>query len=121
MRVNKQEKRQIIRDFKNHVSSGKVATFRKYGMQFIIGERSGPYITDITGEKTLINCHSNGGVFNLGHRNPQIIEALVKGTQEFDIGNHHLISVQRAKLAKKIASLMPGDLDYVEYFSKTRL
>ncbi len=115
MRVNKQEKKQIIRDFKNHVSSGKVATFRKYGMQFIIGERSGPYITDITGDKTLINCHSNGGVFNLGHRNPQIIEALVKGTQEFDIGNHHLISVQRARLAKKIASLMPEDLDYVVF------
>ncbi len=115
MRVTKKEKRRIIEDFKKHVSSGKVATFRKYGMQFIMGDRSGPYITDITGEKTLINCHCNGGVFNLGHRNPQVIEALINGTQTFDIGNHHLISIQRARLAKKIAGLMPGDLDYAVF------
>ncbi len=115
MRVSKKEKRKIIEDFKKHVSSGKVSTFRKYGMQFIMGERSGPYITDITGDKTLINCHSNGGVFNLGHRNTQIIEALINGTQYFDIGNHHLISIQRARLARRIAELMPGDLDYVVF------
>ncbi len=35
MEVNKKEKRRIIEDFKKHVSSGEVATFRKYGMQFI--------------------------------------------------------------------------------------
>ncbi len=115
MVFSKKEKKQIISDFENHVSSGKVATFRKYGMQFIIGDRQGPYITDITGKKTLINCHSNGGVFNLGHRNPQVIEALIRGTEQFDIGNHHLISIQRARLAKRIAGLMPGDLDYVVF------
>ncbi len=115
MRLSDKEKKQIIRDFEKHVSSGKVATFRKYGMQFVIGDRQGPYITDVTGKKTLINCHSNGGVFNLGHRNPQIIDALIRGTEQFDIGNHHLISIQRARLAKRIAELMPGDLDYVVF------
>ncbi|MCK5538252.1 MAG: aspartate aminotransferase family protein [Bacteroidales bacterium] len=109
------EKKQIIENFKNHVSSGKVDTYKKHGMEFIIGERNGAYMTDISGKKTLINCHSNGGVFNLGHRNPQIIEAMIKATENFDIGNHHFISSQRAKLGKQIADLMPGDLNYTVF------
>ncbi len=111
----KPEKKQIIGDFKNHVSSGKVAVYKKYGMQFIIGERQGVYMTDVSGKKKLINCHCNGGVFNLGHRNPQIIDALIKATEHFDIGNHHFISSQRARLGKKIAALMPGDLNYTVF------
>ncbi len=39
--------------------------------------------TDVSGNKTLINCHCNGGVFNLGHRNPQIIETLIKATEKY--------------------------------------
>jgi len=109
------EKKQIIEDFKNHVSSGKVAVYKKYGMPFVMGERQGVYMTDVSGKKRLINCHCNGGVFNLGHRHPQIIEALIKATEKFDIGNHHFISSQRAKLGKKIASLMPGDLNYTVF------
>ncbi len=108
-------KKQIIKDFKDHVSSGKAATYKKYRMEFVMGEREGAYMTDVDGKIKLINCHSNGGVFNLGHRNPEIIETLKKATDKFDIGNHHLISSQRAKLGKKLASLMPGDLNYTVF------
>jgi putrescine aminotransferase len=111
----KPEKKKIIEDFKNHVSSGKVAMYKKYRMQFVMGERQGIYMTDTDGKKRLINCHSNGGVFNLGHRNPQVIEALIKATEKFDVGNHHFISSQRAKLGKTLASLMPGDLNYTVF------
>ncbi|UBM63152.1 aminotransferase class III-fold pyridoxal phosphate-dependent enzyme [Candidatus Sulfidibacterium hydrothermale] len=111
----KPRKKQIIEDFKNHVSSGKVALYKKYRMPFVMGERQGIYMTDVDGKKRLLNCHCNGGVFNLGHRNPQIIETLIRATEKFDIGNHHFISSQRAKLAKKIASLMPGDLNYTVF------
>ena len=113
--MNTSDKKQVINDFKNHVSSGKAATFKKYGMEFVIGKREGAYITDITGKKTLINCHSNGGVFNLGHRHPEIIDTLVRATQNYDIGNHHFISTQRARLGKTLASLMPGDLNYTVF------
>ncbi len=79
----KPEKKQIINDFKHHVSSGKVAVYKKYRIQFVMGERRGAYMTDVSGNKTLINCHCNGGVFNLGHRNPQIIETLIKATEKY--------------------------------------
>lgn len=116
-KYSKSEKKQIINDFSAHVSSGKAKTFKDYGMEFIIGKREGPYIWDITGEKKLINCHSNGGVFNLGHRNPEIVQAMHEALDDLDIGNHHFISKQRADLGKKLAELMPGDLDYTVFGS----
>jgi putrescine aminotransferase len=112
---DKNEKSHIISDFRHHVSTAKADVFEEYGMEFIMGRREGCYIWDIDGKKKLFNCHSNGGVFNLGHRHPEIIKTLLKATESLDIGNHHFISVQRAKLAKKLASMMPGDLNYTVF------
>jgi putrescine aminotransferase len=94
--------------FARHVSSGKVRFFQSAGIDFVLGRREGPYLWDVTGEKRLIDCHCNGGVFNLGHRNPDVIQTLVQGLEELDIGNHHLISEQRATLAARLAELSPG-------------
>jgi putrescine aminotransferase len=108
--IGKDSKEAIIRRFAEHVSSGKAETFKSYDMEFIFGRREGPFVWDATSGKKLINCHCNGGVFNLGHRNPRVIKALMESLEELDIGNHHLISEQRAALAEKLAGLMPGDI-----------
>jgi len=104
-------KRDVIRNFETHVSAGKAAFFKKYGMDFVMGKREGAYLHDMDGEKKLFNCHSNGGVFNLGHRNREIIDTLKSGLDELDIGNHHFMSRERTALAQKITSSMPGDLN----------
>ncbi|HOF77290.1 MAG TPA: aspartate aminotransferase family protein [Smithellaceae bacterium] len=104
-------KDKIIRRFAEYVNPGKVETFQAYDMQFVFGRREGPYVWDAQTGKRLINCHCNGGVFNLGHRNPKIVQALRESLDELDIGNHHLISEQRGLLAEKLSLLMPGDID----------
>lgn len=108
-------KQGIISRFAEHVSSGKAETFKMFGLDFIFGRREGAYVWDITTGKKLINCHCNGGVFNLGHRNPKVIAALTSALKELDIGNHHLISEQRAMLAEKLAQLTPGDITYTVF------
>jgi len=108
-------KRQTIEAFRNHVSSGKVAFFQKYGMDFVTGRREGAYLWDLDGEKRLFNLHCNGGVFNLGHRNPELIDLLKESLDELDIGNGHLMSQARAEVAQLLAELMPGDLDYTVF------
>ncbi len=80
-----------------------------------MGRRQGAYLWDIDGKKRLFNLHCNGGVFNLGHRNPELIDLLKESLDELDIGNHHLISQHRAELARSLAALMPSDLDYTVY------
>lgn len=108
--IGTHSKEEIIRRFGAHVSSGKADFFQSIGIDFVFGRREGPYVWDATSSKRLINCHCNGGVFNLGHRNPALIRVLEDSLKELDIGNHHLISEQRACLAERLAALTPGDL-----------
>jgi putrescine aminotransferase len=105
----------VLDQFEQSVSSGKVKFFQSIGIDFVLGKREGPYLTDLSGEKRLIDCHCNGGVFNLGHRNPEISQTLIESLKELDIGNHHLISEQRATLANRLAELAPGDLPYTVF------
>ncbi len=104
-------KQDIIRTFETHVSAGKAAFFKKYGMDFVMGDREGAWIHDVDQDKRLFNCHSNGGVFNLGHRNKEIIATLRSALDDLDIGNHHFMSQERSALAKQITDSMPGDLN----------
>jgi putrescine aminotransferase len=108
-------KEEAIGLFARHVSSGKVGFFKSAGIDFVLGRREGPYLWDLSGEVRLIDCHCNGGVFNLGHRNPEIIRTLEASLRELDIGNHHLISEQRAVLAHRLAQLAPGHLPYTVF------
>lgn len=84
-------------------------------MDFVMGERENIRIADIDNDAELINLHCNGGVFNLGHRHPQIIATLMEALEHYDIGNHHFISSERAKAAKMLSELMPGDLTYTVF------
>lgn len=113
--IGLQPKWESIEWFRDHVSSGKAAFFAQYGMDFVPGRREGAYLWDVEGEKRLINCHCNGGVFNLGHRHPAIVETLRQALDELDIGNGHLLSEQRAALGKRLAELAPGDLPYTTF------
>lgn len=109
------EKLIAIDNYKKFVSSGKVKFFNKYGMDFVMGSRAGSYIHDVDGTKKLFNLHCNGGVFNLGHRNNELIDILKDSLTNLDIGNHHLMSKERAELAVMLADLMPGDLNYTVF------
>jgi acetylornithine/succinyldiaminopimelate/putrescine aminotransferase len=113
--IGKNSKEEITSRYESYVSSGKTAFFKSVGINFVFGRREGPYVWDATSTQRLINCHCNGGVFNLGHRNPEVMAALLKSVTELDIGNHHLISESRALLAEKLASLMPGDICYTVF------
>ena len=110
-----QSRATIKGQFSEHVSSGKVAFFDAAGIDFILGKREGAMMWDIAGEKQLINCHCNGGVFNLGHHNSEIIKTLQMSLEKFDIGNHHLISEPRAELGAKLAELLPGDITFTVF------
>ncbi|MFZ5562473.1 MAG: aspartate aminotransferase family protein [Thermodesulfobacteriota bacterium] len=108
-------KQQAIADFSDHVSSAKARFWRQFDMEIVMGRRQGPFFYDLDGRGPWFNLHCNGGVYNLGHRHPAVIRELAMAMEELDIGNGHLISKARADLARRLAGLMPGDLDYVVY------
>ena len=113
--IGQESKQQILDRFASHVSSGKADFFERVGIDFVFGRRDGVYVWDVEGKQRLIDCHCNGGVFNLGHRNPRVIAALSVALQELDIGNHHFVSEHRALLAERLTALCPGDLKRVVF------
>ncbi len=113
--IGQSPKDKILRDFAGHVSSGKAEFFAQAGIDFVLGRREGVYIWDVDGRQRLINCHCNGGVYNLGHRHPRVVAALLRAAAELDIGNSHLMSEHRARLAARLAEMCPGDLNHVVF------
>ncbi len=104
------KRKRVLDDFAEFVSPHKVRFYRRFGVDIVMGKREGIYFHDLSG-KRFINCHSNGGVFNLGHRNPEVLAAVLEAAEFYDIGNHHLISGPRSLLARKLAeSFRPGFL-----------
>ena len=109
------EKQLAIDQFREHVNSAKADFWEEVRMPLVLGKRQGPFAWDMDGKKRVFNLHTNGGTYNLGHRNPVIIETLVNALEQTDIGNGHLISQSRARLGARLAELMPGDLDYTVF------
>ena len=105
----------LLDSFATYVSPQKVASYRLVGWDFVPGRREGVRVWDWDEKRSWIDCRAAGGVFNLGHRPPAIIEALKRGLEETDVGDHMLVSGYRARLAQRLAELTPGDLQYTTF------
>lgn len=101
--------------FGAHVSGGKAKLYKEMGLDVVMGRREGPWFWDAFEDRRYWNVHCNGGVFNLGHRNAAILEAVTAALTERDIGNHHLVSGHRAALARRLAATTGGLLDGVVF------
>ena len=96
--------------FREHVAPNKLAYYQRMGLQLVMGRRHGIWFEDAYSGLRLINCHCNGGVFNLGHCNPAVTGAVADALGVMDIGNHHFVSGQRAKLAARLSSTLDDAL-----------
>jgi putrescine aminotransferase len=81
---------------------------RSLGADLIIGAREGARFQDAFSEKWYWNMHCNGGVFNMGHRNPRLLRALRDALEMLDVGNHRFTSGIRAKAAEKLVESTRG-------------
>lgn len=90
--------------------------WRNMGIDIMIGKREGYYFWDLDGKKYM-NLHLNGGTFNLGHRNPEVIQTLKDAMEEFDIGNHHFGAVARGYLAEKLVKTATPGMQYAIFSS----
>lgn len=101
--------------YARHVAPGKVAAYVELGFDVTMGARAGVRFHDAFSERSWINCHSNGGVFNLGHRHPRVVAAVRDALDHVDVGNHHLVSTWRAELAHRLAATTGHELDGVVF------
>jgi acetylornithine/succinyldiaminopimelate/putrescine aminotransferase len=95
---------------------GKTQFWVDTGVPMVIDRREGYFIVDMSG-KRLIDVHLNGGTYNLGHRNPEVVAAVSEAMNHFDIGNHHFPSMARTALAEALVRSAPAGLTKVVYGS----
>ncbi|HSD22920.1 MAG TPA: aminotransferase class III-fold pyridoxal phosphate-dependent enzyme [Solirubrobacterales bacterium] len=103
---------ETIEAFASHVDRGKARALEAIGVDIVVGDREGARFRDAYSGRWYWNCHCNGGVFNLGHRNPAVVRAVREGLDHLDVGNHHLISGWRARLAEQLAGSTEGLLGH---------
>lgn len=104
-----ERKRLAIQRAREYMMPERVDTWLRIGIPLVIGRREGYRIWDLDGHE-LLDLHLNGGTFNLGHRNPELIATLTDALADLDIGNHHFPSEARSELAEKLAHCTPGEL-----------
>jgi len=109
-------KERILADFARYVNPQKMRVLRNAGLDIIEQRREGAYVWDMTGKK-YIDCITSAGSFNVGRRNPEIIQALKSALDDYDLGVFLLCSKPKADLARKLAEITPGDLQFVMYGS----
>ena len=109
-------KRAVLEKSARCWNPGKTASWQDFGVDLVIDRREGYFLYDMDGAR-LIDVHLNGGTYNLGHRHPELVEALKRGIDHYDIGNHHFPSIVRAELAERLIELAPEGLKYVIYGS----
>ena len=108
------EKSRVLRVAYDHVIPGRVQGFHELGVDLVMGRREGYRFWDLDG-KEFLDFHLNGGVFTLGHRNPELMAILRASLEQLDIGNHHFPSLARANLAELLLRLTSGNMQYVVF------
>lgn len=112
-----QEKLEFLQRSKEFWNPAKTQDWQDMGVDLVIDKREGYYLYDMDGQR-LIDLHLNGGTYNLGHRNPELVEVLKSATERFDMGNHHFPALARTALAEALAACAPAPtMRYTAYGS----
>ncbi len=100
-------KQEVLQKAIQFWNPGKTRFWQEMGVDLVIDRREGYFIYDMSGQR-LIDLHLNGGTFNLGHRNPELVQTLKDALDHFDIGNHWFPSIARSALAEALIKVSPG-------------
>ena len=109
-------KEEVLAKAKEFWNPGKTQFWIDSGVPLVIDRREDYFLYDMSG-KRLIDLHLNGGTYNLGHRNPEVVQAVTLAMQHFDVGNHHFPALARTALAEALVTSAPAGLTKVIYGS----
>ncbi len=107
-------KAEMLEKSARYWNPGKTRFWQDLGVDLVIDRRESYELFDMSGRR-LIDMHLNGGTYNFGHRNPELVAALKDGADRFDIGNHHFPALARTALAEALAATVPWPACYTVY------
>ena len=107
------DKARIEALYARHINRGQVRYLKAGHLDVFETERVGVGFTDPISGRRMFDCFSSAGCFNVSRHNPVVLQALEEAADAYDMGSFHLVSQPKLDLARKLASLAPGDLDGV--------
>ena len=120
--MNEQEMEVFINEtrnnFDNHINPGFLEYRKSAGGDQMAMEwmAQGDTFTDLHG-KEYIDCLGGFGAFNCGHRHPKIVETVKNQLDKQPLSSAELIDANRSLLARILADVTPGDLQYTFFTS----
>jgi acetylornithine/succinyldiaminopimelate/putrescine aminotransferase len=111
-----ESKTEVLERAKTFWNPDKTQFWTDAGVDLVIDRREDYFLWDMSGRR-LIDMHLNGGTYSIGHRNPEVMQALSEGMQHFDVGNHHFPSVARTALAERLVESAPESITKVAFGS----
>lgn len=93
-----------------HINPARMAMLNAFGVDFVGARAEGYKVWDLNGREFL-DFDLRAGVYNLGHRHPDIVSALTDALQTADMGFALYPGEAQTALAKKLAS--SSGTDYV--------
>lgn len=115
--LTKEQKDQITKDtvhyFDNYVSPGWLKYRKSVSTNAAVVEwkDSGSHCTGLYGED-FIDCLGGFGIYTCGHRNEDIIKIVKAQLDHQALHSQELLDPLRGYLAKAVADITPGDLEY---------
>jgi len=103
---------EVLSAFENHMNPALAQVMRFIGFEAVEASAQGCIVTDTTGRQYL-DCLGGYGTMSVGYSHPRVIEAVKTQLDQMAFSAKVLFSAPAALLAKKLAEIAPGDLEYV--------
>ncbi|MEW6725628.1 MAG: putrescine aminotransferase [Bacillota bacterium] len=109
----KQVVEETVSNFREHVNPGFLEYRKSVSTDYTSVEwkDGGSTFTDVWG-KEFIDCLGGFGIYNVGHRNPKVLEAVFNQLRRQALHSQELLDPLRGYLAHLLALITPGDLKY---------
>jgi putrescine aminotransferase len=108
--------RETVQSFREHVNPGfleyrKATDAREAGAVVEWADAGPNAYRDVSGRRYL-DCLGGFGIFNVGHRHPKVVKAVSDQLRRQPLHSQDLLDPLRAMLAKTLAMLTPGELEF---------
>lgn len=101
----------VIHDYEAHINPSLAALMKFVGYDSVEVSAQGCIVRDSRGREFL-DCLGGYGTMSVGYSHPRVVNAVREQLERQAFGSRALFSAAQTKLAKKLAEIAPGDLQF---------
>jgi acetylornithine/succinyldiaminopimelate/putrescine aminotransferase len=100
----------FLKRYGRYFNPQRIQGIQDLGFFVVEGSAEGPWFHDSEGNRFL-DLWCMGGLYNLGHRHPVLLDVARKAFEEEDFGSLFFFSEAKGKLVEKLAACSPGRIE----------